>query len=107
MVLITILSVLAAVGALQYEARHSALRGHIERTARLERAILRAALYHRGRITAVDVDNRNAGTLAQIEDQLRIMHAQGHCESEFTSDGRHVYCFGSFDDSALRAAAVQ
>jgi hypothetical protein len=107
MILVTLIALLAAAGALHYATRQSALRENAERCARLERAILRAAMLNRGRITAVDVETRNVGTVSEVEDRLRSLFAQGHCDSEITSDGRHVFVFSSYDDSPLRLAAVQ
>jgi len=107
MALVTILAILAAVWALRYATRQASLLAETERQANIDRAILRAAMMLRGRVTAVDVETRNVGTIEEIEDRLRVLHARGHCESELSFDGRHVYLFGSFDDSYLRISAVQ
>lgn len=107
MALVTILAILAAIGALRYATRQATLREEAERQATIDRAILRAAMMLRGRVTAIDVETRSVGTLTEIEDRLRVLHARGHCESELSFDGRHVYVFGSFDDTYQRIAAVQ
>jgi hypothetical protein len=107
MIFVTLLALIAAAGAFLVASRQNVLRHRVERDAVLERAILRAAMHNRGRVTAVDVETRGEGTLAEVEDRLRSLYAQGHCESEVTHDGRHVYLFTAYDDSQMRIAAVQ
>lgn len=76
-------------------------------TGELERDIIRAAMQRGGRVTALDVRPRQAVSLAEIEDHLRSLHAQGYCHSDITREAYPVYIFPAFDDAPLRALQIE
>ena len=98
---------LIAIAAIWIATWQAKLREQVERRAELERDIIRSATLCAGRITALDVKTRVPNAIDAIEECLRKLHRQGYCESEVTSDGRHLYIFGAFDDAPQRARALE
>ena len=83
------------------------IREASESAAELERDIVRAAVQHGGRISAIDVRPSRGRSLADVEVELRRMHAHGYCESELTHDGRPIYVFPAFDEAPQRALRIE
>jgi hypothetical protein len=75
--------------------------------AELERDVVRAAMQCGGRISALDVRSTHGRSLADVEDQLRRLHAHGYCESDVTADGQLVYVFPAFDEAPRRAVRIE
>jgi hypothetical protein len=96
-----------AIGALAFAAYQAHLRELIERRAALQRDVIRAAMVHCGRITALDVRPSFKQQVGEIEACLREMHRDGWCTSELTADGKHVYTFDAFDDTHQRLAKLE
>lgn len=72
-----------------------------------ERLILRQAMYARGVVSAVEIAARSALPLSVVETALRDMVADNQCQSELDAEGRVIYIFPHFDDSALRREALE
>ena len=85
----------------------SQIREANESAAELERDIIRAAMQCGGRITALEVRSARGRSLADVEEQLRRLHANGYCESDLTHDGRLIYVFPSFDEAPVRALRLE
>ena len=96
----------AGVGAASawYRAR---IREFSDVSAELERAVIRAAVQRGGRITALDVRPPPGVGLADVEAELRRLHAAGYCESDLTADGHPVYVFPEFDEEPQRALRLE
>ena len=95
-------------GAASASAWHrSRSRSIAEASAELERAVIRAAFQCGGRITAIDVRPPRDTTLAEVEAELRRMHAAGHCDNELAADGMAVYIFRAFDEEPQRAQRLE
>jgi hypothetical protein len=73
----------------------------------LERDVIRAAMQCGGRITAIDVRETHGRSLADVEEQLRRLHARGYCESDVTNEGQVVYVFPAFDEAPRRALRIE
>jgi hypothetical protein len=108
MTILILMLIAFAAGAVAATAfLQSRLRAVSEASAELERAVVRAAMLRGGRITALDVRPPSALTLADVESQLRRLHADGYCESDLTSDGHPVYIFAEFDEAPQRALRLE
>lgn len=104
--LLMIIAFLAGTGAASAFYR-SRLRELASASAELERAVVRAARQCGGRITALDVPPPNGLALADVEAQLRRMHADGYCESDLTAEGHPVFVFPEFDEAPRRAHKLE
>ncbi|HQR39368.1 MAG TPA: hypothetical protein PLF26_13325 [Blastocatellia bacterium] len=78
-----------------------------EAAGELERDIIRNAIQHGGRITALDVRSRSAESLEAVEVRLRALHSAGYCESDLDDEGRPIYIFPAFDEAPLRAVRLE
>lgn len=105
-ILVAILAFLAGVIATSAFYRNQ-IREASASAAELERDVVRAAMQCGGRITALDVRSTHGRSLADVEDQLRRLHAHGYCESDVTSDGQLVYVFPAFDEAPRRALKIE
>jgi hypothetical protein len=101
------LSVVANAALVYYAYTERASRLGFERRAEIERFILRQAMYSRGRVSAVEVAARSPFALALVEAKLREMAAENQCLSDLDEQGRAVYVFPQFDDSAERRGALE
>ena len=97
----------AMVAWLWYSSRDDGRRERFDDVLDLEQDIIRAAMFSGGRVTALGVRSRRRFGVADIEDHLRFLHANGFCESELTADGQHVFVFRAFDDAPMRAMAIE
>ncbi len=102
-----LLSLIGNALALYYAYTQRAARLGFEQRAEAERAILRQAMYTRGRLTAVEVAARSHLSLAVIEQTLREMAASNQCFSDLDEDGRAIYLFPQFDDEPRRREATE
>jgi uncharacterized protein YcaQ len=102
-----LLSVLGNAVALYYAYTQRAARLGFERRAEAERAVLRQAMYARGRLTAVEVAARSHLPLALLEATLREMVVESQCLSDLDEDGRAIYVFPQFDDEPQRREATE
>jgi hypothetical protein len=102
----TLILIILAFGA-GVAAASAWFRGRLREQAtdveELERAVVRAAFQHGGRITALDVRAPRGFVLAEVESELRRLHTAGYCESDLTPDGHPVYVFPEFDEQPQRA----
>jgi hypothetical protein len=78
-----------------------------EAAGELERDIIRSAIQHGGRITALDVRSRSAPSLEAVEQRLRALHTAGYCESDLDEENRPIYIFPAFDEAPLRAVRLE
>lgn len=101
------LSVIANAALLYYAYTERAARLGFEQRAEVDRAILRHAMYARGRVSAVEVAARSSHALALVEARLREMTAENQCLSDLDEQGRAVYVFPPFDDSAERRETTE
>src|SRR5437763_1307499 len=104
--ILMIIAFFAGAGAagLHFRTRQKAIS---EAAAELERAVIRAAMLCGGRITALDVRPPHELSLADVEGQLRKLHASGYCESDLTPDGHPVFIFPEFDEAPQRALRLE
>jgi plasmid stability protein len=101
------LSLLGNAIALYYAFMQRAARLSFEQRAEAERAILRQALYARGRLTAVEAAARSNISLSVIEATLREMVRENQCLSDLDEHGRAFYVFPQFDDEPQRREATE
>jgi uncharacterized protein YcaQ len=101
------LSLIGNALALYHLYRQRAARRVLEQRAEVERAVLRQAMYARGRLTAVEIAARSHLPLSVIEIVLQAMCADNQCVSDLDEDGRAIYIFPQFDDEPQRREATE
>jgi uncharacterized protein YcaQ len=101
------LSLIGNAIALYYALTQRKARLSSEERTEAERAILRQAMYLHGRLTAVDVAAHSRIPLANLEATLRELVAENQCLSDLDEQGRAIYVFPQFDDSAIRQEATE
>lgn len=101
------LSLIGNVVALYYALTQRKARLSSEERTEAEHAIVRQAMYLRGRLTAVDVAAHSRIPLASIEATLRELSVENQCLCDLDEQGRAIYVFPQFDDSAVRQEATE